>query len=55
MPLRTMFEFSSWRAKVGKGEAHSVMVLIAEIVVVVVGVGAVVVDWVMPRQEQALE
>lgn len=41
--------------KVGNGLAHSVTVEVLEIVVVVVGALTVVVVWVTPRQEQALE
>ena len=55
LPFRTMPEFSSWRINVGNGLAHSVMVVVCESVVVVVGALAVVVVWVTPMQEQALE
>ena len=43
MPFKTMPEFSSWRTNVGNGLAHSVMVEVLEIVVVVVGALTVVV------------
>lgn len=39
----------------GNGRAHSVMVVVFETVVVVVGALTVVVVWVAPIQEQALE
>ena len=39
----------------GNGLAHWVMVLVVETVVVVVGAVTVVVLWVAPIQEQALE
>ena len=39
----------------GKGLAHSVTVVVFETVVVVVGAVAVVVVWVAPMHEQALE
>lgn len=50
-----MPEFSSWRTNVGNGLAQSVMVVVFETVVVVVGALTVVVVWVAPIQEQALE
>ena len=50
-----MPEFSSWRTNVGNGLAHSVIVVVFETVVVVVGALTVVVVWVAPIQEQALE
>ncbi len=55
MPFRTMPEFSSWRTNVGNGLAHSVMVVVFDTVLVVVGALTVVVVWVAPIQEQALE
>ena len=55
MPFNTMPEFSSWRTNVGNGFAHSVMVVVFETVVVVVCALAMMVVWVAPMHEQALE
>ena len=54
-PWRVMSEFASLRKNTGCGLPRSVTVVVEEMVFVAVGTATVVVVWVTPTQEQALE